>query len=147
MIKRAFYYTIILSVVALQLSSCAMLYQGCPVDKNQILKLKEESNESQDDLSQDKIQDLLGEPNIKNDDNWYYMYRKFSKVAFFTPKLLEQQIVKLHFENNNLVNFEVLDHIPEKISIVKFDTKPVYSNYTKWKHFTKNIGRKYKKSK
>ena len=143
MIKKVFYYISILITLSLQLSSCSIFYQGCRIDKNRLLQVEEEINESQNTLSQDEIQTIFGEPSIKNDDNWYYVYRKFSKAAFFTPKLVEQQITKFHFIDGNLVNFETLNHLPQKINIAKFETKSIYSNYTKWKHFIKNIGRKY----
>lgn len=48
------------------------------------------------------VQQFLGSPSTKSDfgaETWYYMARSYSSQAFFKPKLVEQRVVAIEFQN------------------------------------------------
>lgn len=56
---------------------------------------------------------MLGSPSIKSDygeEAWFYVFSKYEKFAFFSPKLKEQKVVKVTFNRNTTVkSLDILD--------------------------------------
>ena len=56
--------------------------------------------------NQESIEAALGTPSIKatfDDRTWYYVSRKTKNVAFFQPKLVDQQILAIRFDEEGNV--------------------------------------------
>jgi outer membrane protein assembly factor BamE (lipoprotein component of BamABCDE complex) len=56
--------------------------------------------------SEEEVVNILGEPTTTSTflpKTYYYMERKYSQVAFFSPKLLEQKIISIEFTPKNIV--------------------------------------------
>lgn len=56
--------------------------------------------------SKDAIAQLLGTPSAKgtfDDRTWYYISKRTEQTAFFEPKLLDQQVVAVDFDEAGLV--------------------------------------------
>jgi len=56
--------------------------------------------------SKDTVFEILGSPSVESsfgDDTWFYISTKRASLAFFAPKILEQQIVSIEFGPDNLV--------------------------------------------
>jgi len=54
----------------------------------------------------EEVQEILGSPSSIStfaDDRWYYISKKTSTTAFFTPKVLEQGVVVVEFDDAGLV--------------------------------------------
>jgi outer membrane protein assembly factor BamE (lipoprotein component of BamABCDE complex) len=54
----------------------------------------------------EEIQEILGSPSSVStfrDDRWYYISKKTRSVAFFQPKVLEQKVVVVEFDDTGLV--------------------------------------------
>lgn len=59
------------------------------------------------ELTRNDVQELLGTPSSVPpfaDNTWLYIERKTSTVAFFTPKVLEQKVVVVEFNEAGIVN-------------------------------------------
>ncbi len=58
---------------------------------------------------------ILGSPSsvgVFNDRSWYYISRRTSQFSFFDPKLLDQQVFIVDFNDQNVVN--AIDHMTLK---------------------------------
>lgn len=61
--------------------------------------------------TQETVQDVLGSPSTtslfpvegKKWTNWYYVYRKTETTSFFTPKVVDQLIVKVTLDDQGIV--------------------------------------------
>lgn len=54
----------------------------------------------------DSIAELLGNPSTIatfESDTWYYITRKSTQIAFFQPKITEQTVVAVHFDEAGIV--------------------------------------------
>ena len=54
----------------------------------------------------EEVQEILGSPSsisTFSDDRWYYISKKTSTTAFFSPKLLDQNVVVVEFDDGGLV--------------------------------------------
>lgn len=54
----------------------------------------------------EEIQEILGSPSsisTFSDDRWYYISKKTRSVAFFTPTVLDQNVVVVEFDDGGLV--------------------------------------------
>jgi outer membrane protein assembly factor BamE (lipoprotein component of BamABCDE complex) len=54
----------------------------------------------------EEVREILGTPSSASnftDDRWYYISRKTSSTAFFEPKVLEQNVVVVEFDETGLV--------------------------------------------
>jgi outer membrane protein assembly factor BamE (lipoprotein component of BamABCDE complex) len=54
----------------------------------------------------EEIQEILGTPSSIStfkDDRWYYISKKTRTVAFFEPKVLEQKVVVVEFDDAGIV--------------------------------------------
>mgnify|MGYP000101852086 CR=1 FL=1 len=61
--------------------------------------------------TKDTVQDVLGSPSTtslfpvegKNWTAWYYVYRKTETTSFFTPKVVDQLVVKVTLDDKGIV--------------------------------------------
>ena len=54
----------------------------------------------------EEVQEILGTPSSVStfrDDRWYYISKKTSTTAFFEPKVLEQKVVVVEFDDTGMV--------------------------------------------
>ena len=52
------------------------------------------------------VQRLLGTPSAKpafDENTWYYISRETKEVAFLDPRVLDQQVVAIHFDDKGVV--------------------------------------------
>ena len=94
----------------LVLATCASLLSGCAPtidargnlpDPDAVLKVQP----GIDDRSQ--VSKLLGSPSTLatfNDKTWYYISKKTSRVAFWTPDVLDQEVLLIKFDDTGLVS-------------------------------------------
>jgi outer membrane protein assembly factor BamE (lipoprotein component of BamABCDE complex) len=57
--------------------------------------------------NKDAVAQLLGTPSSKgtfDDRTWYYISKRTEQTAFFDPKLLDQQVFAVDFDENGLVS-------------------------------------------
>ena len=56
--------------------------------------------------NQESVKAALGTPSLTgtfDDHTWYYVSRKTKNIAFFQPKLVDQQILAIHFDKDGNV--------------------------------------------
>ncbi len=61
--------------------------------------------------TKETVQDVLGSPSTtslfpvegKNWTSWYYVYRKTETTSFFTPKVVDQLVVKVTLDDKDIV--------------------------------------------
>ena len=61
--------------------------------------------------TKENVQEILGSPSTtslfpvegKNWTNWYYIYRKTETTSFFEPKIVDQLVVKITFDERDIV--------------------------------------------
>ncbi len=97
-------------------------------------------------LNKSVIEDLIGTPTITPDytaNTWYYVHRSLVKRAWLKPKVIEQQVVKISFNKNNIVeNVLVLnDSHKDNIVLTKEYTKTYGIEINGLQKFVRNIGR------
>jgi outer membrane protein assembly factor BamE (lipoprotein component of BamABCDE complex) len=54
----------------------------------------------------EEVQEILGSPSSVStfrDDRWYYISKKTRSMAFFEPKVLEQKVVVVEFDDTGMV--------------------------------------------
>jgi len=57
-------------------------------------------------LTKEQVVKILGTPSsmgVFNDNAWYYISRKTSRISFFEPDVLDQQVFAINFDNNGVV--------------------------------------------
>lgn len=93
----------LLSVMAASLSGCFFATidsQGYVPDEGALERVKA-GEQTRDDVAQ-----LLGTPSSIvpfSDDTWVYISRKVSTLAFLDPKVLEQNVVVVQFDQGGVV--------------------------------------------
>jgi outer membrane protein assembly factor BamE (lipoprotein component of BamABCDE complex) len=96
------------AVAALSLSGCF----GYTVDQRGNLPDPEKIAALQPGTTtKDQVIKILGSPSSGStfdDKTWYYISRKTQQVAFLQPKVLDQQVLIVAFDDNNVV--KVVDH-------------------------------------
>jgi len=97
-------------------------------------------------LTQDEIIDLIGTPTYipeYSHNTWYYIQRSLAKRAWFEPKVVEQRIVKITFNNNGkMLEASLLQDIHnENVNIESKYTKAHGTEQGSLQKFVKNIGR------
>lgn len=97
-------------------------------------------------LTQEEIINLIGTPTYQpeySNNTWYYIQRSLSTRAWFNPKLLEQRIVKIVFnEHGKAMEAKLIDAMPnDNIIAEKKYTKTYGTEQTSIQKFVKNIGR------
>ncbi len=130
-----------LLVIFMLLSGCQSIdVRGQFVSDNAI----EEINSRK--LTQDEIIDLIGTPTYipeYSHNTWYYIQRSLAKRAWFEPKVVEQRIVKISFNNDRkLLEASLLQDIHnENVNIESKYTKAHGTEQGSLQKFVKNIGR------
>ncbi|WHA06947.1 outer membrane protein assembly factor BamE [Candidatus Megaera polyxenophila] len=128
-------------VIFILLSGCQSIdVRGQFVSDNAI----EEINSRK--LTQDEIIDLIGTPTYipeYSHNTWYYIQRSLAKRAWFEPKVVEQRIVKISFnDNRKLLGASLLQDIHnENVNIESKYTKAHGTEQGSLQKFVKNIGR------
>ena len=97
-------------------------------------------------LKQDEIIDLIGTPTYVPEyshNTWYYIQRSLTKRAWFDPKVVEQRIIKITFdEHDKVIEATLLSVIhDEKLNIENKYTKTYGTEQNNIQKFVKNIGR------
>jgi outer membrane protein assembly factor BamE (lipoprotein component of BamABCDE complex) len=93
----------------LVLTSCVNNYKyiGLKVSKEDIEHIKSKK------LSDEQVADLIGSPTISSDVGgrvWYYVYNVTDKVAFFRPKLVDEEIIEIKFDQGgHFLSLKVYD--------------------------------------
>jgi len=81
---------------------------GCiaTVDQRGDLPSPERVAEIHPGLTKEQVVKILGSPSsmgVFNDNSWYYISRKTSRISFFQPSVLDQQVFSINFDNNGIV--------------------------------------------
>ena len=81
---------------------------GCSatVDQRGDLPAPERLAEIHPGLTKEQVVKILGTPSsmgVFDDNNWYYISRKTSRVSFFQPDVLDQQVFSVSFDNKGVV--------------------------------------------
>ena len=97
-------------------------------------------------LTQDEIIDLIGSPTYVpeySSNTWYYIQRSLTKRAWFDPKVVEQRIIKISFNDHGKMTEAIL--LPamydEKLTVENKYTKTHGTEQNNLQKFVKNIGR------
>ena len=90
-------------ILILFLASCSKNVEsvGYLVNKSALDSIKVNKSSKQEVL------DILGEPTTKSafaPEVYYYIGRQYEQVAFLTPKLKEQKVVSIEFNQKDIVN-------------------------------------------
>lgn len=135
-------YIVFSSVILLLiLSGCKVIeIRGQYVDDDALNRLDDKK------MNKAEVVDLIGTPTIIPDYSsnvWCYMQRSLSRRAWFEPKIVEQRIVKVVFNNKNLVDEVVLlqNSQDEAIKVSSLYTKTYGTELNAMQKFIKNIGR------
>ncbi len=125
----------------LTLTNCQMIEsRGQYIDDNSLLSLENKK------LSKSEVEDLIGTATIipnYSPNTWYYVQRSLSKRAWFEPKVLEQRIVKITFNQNDIIEEVVMLNNSHKndIAVIKEYTPTHGTELNILQKFVKNIGR------
>lgn len=97
-------------------------------------------------LTQDEIVDLIGTPTYipeYSNNTWYYIQRSLAKRAWFEPRVVEQRIIKIIFnDNGKILGASLLQGLHnENINIESKYTKVYGTEQGSLQKFVKNIGR------
>lgn len=122
------------------LSSCQTIdVRGQYIDDNAVSQLENKK------LTKDQVIDLIGTPTIVPDytpDTWYYVQRSLARRAWLTPKVIEQRIVKIRFNNGITAEVAVLNDLhQEEIKVISEHTRTYGTEQNSIQKFIKNIGR------
>lgn len=93
-----------------------------------------------------EVVDLIGTPTYVPDyteNTWYYVQRSLARRAWFDPKVVNQRVIQITFNNNGRVIEAILEEDTQKVNI------KTESSYTKTygtekngiQKFVKNLGR------
>ncbi len=97
-------------------------------------------------LTKSEVIDLIGSPTLEpnySQNIWYYIHRTTSYRAWFDPKVEEQRVLKLTFDQNEQVEkIELLkDEHQKELNLVNEHTKTQGTELNGWQKFVRNIGR------
>ncbi|MFY9589384.1 outer membrane protein assembly factor BamE [Rickettsia endosymbiont of Halotydeus destructor] len=96
-------------------------------------------------LNKLEVKELIGSPTIIPDyspNNWYYIERTMSQRAWFNPKVEQQRIVKVTFNNNLVQEVTVInDSYKEDVEVIREYTKTYGTELNGLQKFVKNFGR------
>lgn len=97
-------------------------------------------------LTQEQVIEKIGTPSYipeYTQNTWYYMQRSLTKKAWFDPKVIEQRIVKVTFNQNNIATkAELIENSQkENINIQKEFTPTPGTELNGVQKFVKNMGR------
>ena len=93
-----------------------------------------------------EVMNLLGSPTITSDfgkRTFFYIQSKFSEKMFFKPKLVDQKVLEISFNNRHIVS-DLKFYDINDTKYVEYDKKTTFIQNNKMsviEQFTKNIGR------
>ncbi len=129
-------------LLILSLTSCTTIsMQGQSINESELSELQNKR------LSQDEVAELVGTPTIFDPTiepyRWYYVERIMSKKAFFEPKIIEQKIVRVDFDESGFSKDVLLleNSYREGISIEREYTETKGTETNQFQKFFKNFGR------
>jgi len=130
-----------LSLTSISLSNCQHNFHSGTFLSNDNIESISSSQNSKIELEQ-----KFGSPDIispLSPNVWYYVYRNSSKRAFLPQKLIEQKIVKITFNDNNIVSsVEMLDNSSNNdIKIIQEYIKTNNNSQNPLKQYISNIGK------
>ncbi len=90
------------AVMGLALSACSprIDQRGYVPDPDDVSRIKPGVQ------GRDEVREILGTPSsisAFSDERWYYVSRKTSTTAFFTPEVLDQKVLEIDFDKSGLV--------------------------------------------
>jgi outer membrane protein assembly factor BamE (lipoprotein component of BamABCDE complex) len=92
------------------------------------------------------VADIIGSPSTIgtfSDSKWYYISRRTSKLAFLEPKILDQRVIVIDFDDSGVVN-DIVEYTSEdgqEIQIVSRTTPTAGQKLSVVKQLFGNIGR------
>ena len=134
----------LLTLLALSLfvlSGCQTIEtRGQFVDDNLLPQLENKR------LSKAEVENLIGSPTIIPDytsNTWYYIERTLSRRAWFRPKVMQQRVVKVIFNDHDIIKEVIVlnDSHKEDINIISEYTKTYGTELNGIQKFVRNIGR------
>jgi len=90
------------SLLALSLSAC----ESRKYNRGNLLDPERVEDIRSGELNRDEVVEILGSPSSITpfgSDTWYYISQRTESYAFFTPKVLERQIVVVSFDKKGKV--------------------------------------------
>lgn len=132
----------IFSIFALfSLSGCQTIEtRGQVIDDSALIQLESKK------LSKMQVVDLIGTPTMipeYSQNTWYYVERVMSQRAWFNLKIVKQKIIKITFNNQDLMQEVIVlsDSHRQDIEIVHEYTKTYGTELNGLQKFVKNLGR------
>jgi outer membrane protein assembly factor BamE (lipoprotein component of BamABCDE complex) len=98
------------------------------------------------ETSEDNLLTVLGEPTAKSNFGpkiYYYMERQYEQIGFFTPRLTQQKIVAIEFNQRNYVK-KITTYNKDDANLLKYDSNQVIIQGNKigvLEQFVGNIGK------
>jgi outer membrane protein assembly factor BamE (lipoprotein component of BamABCDE complex) len=89
--------------------AAVMLGPGCTISEDQRGNLPDPEKLAQiqpGSSTKEQVAKILGSPSSEstfNDDTWYYISRKTKQVAFLNPRVLDQQVYIVDFDDKGVV--------------------------------------------
>jgi outer membrane protein assembly factor BamE (lipoprotein component of BamABCDE complex) len=138
--------SLLLILASFVISSCQyQFFSGTNITNDQLSSLQNSN------LSKIEIEQKFGTPTLIPDysqDTWYYIYRHSTKRAFFDPKIKEQKVVVIKFNNEKLDSVELLENQHNQdIKIVSEYIRTQGSEKNPLQEYVGNIGRFHKHNK
>ncbi len=133
--------SLLASLILLMLHGCQTITsRGQYVDDNSLSQLERK------DLTKDQVENLIGTPTIIPDytpNTWYYVERSLAQRAWFEPKVVEQRIVKIVFNNKDIVEeiMVINDSHKDDVNIINEYTEVFGTELNGVQKFVRNIGR------
>lgn len=128
-------------LLLLLLTSCQTIdVRGQYVDDAALHKLQNAK------MNKAEVVELIGTPTIVpeySENTWYYAQRSLARRAWFEPKVVEQRIVKIIFDEKDVVEEVALlnDSQNEEIKVISEYTKTYGTDLNGLQKFVRNIGR------
>jgi len=96
--------------------------------------------------TRDKVIEVLGSPSATatfEKETWYYIGKKTETLAFFTPKVVEQRVVALHFDASGVLQeVETFDGTTARdVNLVDRETPTKGKELTIIQQMLGNVGR------
>lgn len=95
--------------------------------------------------SKDQVTELLGTPTItpSYSPTWYYVQRTVSHRAWLSPKIVQQKILRIKFDDLGILQEALIlnDSHLDEIKVIEKYTKTYGTQLNTFQKFTKNIGR------
>jgi outer membrane protein assembly factor BamE (lipoprotein component of BamABCDE complex) len=111
-------FIFIITIGVLTISGCSKNLKQKGYNFNQVDFQSLSVNKS----SKEDVLNILGSPSTASefgDQTWFYISSKKESFAFMKPKLIEQKIIAIHFDNNNMID-NIENYQLDQAKIVEF---------------------------